>query len=78
MAHLGHSLDKKIYKQTSGRPMGSPLSPLISNLVMVYVKKRALLKLSFKPFLYKRYVDDIFTIVPTDKIIDNYKIIMVT
>ena len=32
------------------------------------VEKRALLKLSFKPILYKRYVDDILTIVPKDKI----------
>ena len=48
--------------------MGSPLSPLVSNLVMEDVEKRSLLKLSFKPILYKRYVDDILRIVPTDKI----------
>ena len=62
------SFNNKFYKQTSGCPMGSPLSPLVSKLIMEGVEKRALLKLPFKPILYKRYVDDILTIVPTDKI----------
>ena len=53
------SFNNKFNKQTSGCPMGSPLSPLVSNLVMEDIEKRALLKLSFKPILYKRYVDDI-------------------
>ena len=48
--------------------MGSSLSPLVSDLIMEDVEKRTLSTLSFKPILYKRYVDDIFTIFPTDKI----------
>ena len=36
------------------------------------VEKRALLKLSFKPILCKRYVDDILTIVQTDKIAEFF------
>ena len=52
--------------------MGSPLSPLISNLVMEDVKKRALVELFFKPILYKRCLDDMLTIVPTDKITEFF------
>ena len=48
--------------------MGSPLSPLVLDLVMEDVEKRALSTSLFEPIFYKRYVDDIFTIFPTDKI----------
>ena len=54
----------------SGCPMGFPFSPLVSNLVMEDVEKQALSKFSFKSTVYKLYVDDILTIVPTDKIIE--------
>lgn len=62
------SFNKKFYKQVSGCPMGSPLSPVISDLVLQDVENRALKILDFKPILYKRYVDDILTIIPTNKI----------
>ena len=64
------SFNNKFYKKTSGCPMGSTLSPIVSNLVLEDVKKRALSSLDFVPLLYKRYVDDIFVIIPTGKILD--------
>ena len=50
--------------------MGSPLSPIVSNLVLEDVEKRALSSLDFVPLIYKRYVDDILVIIPSDKILD--------
>lgn len=68
------SFNNSFYKQLSGCPMGSPLSPIVSNLVMEDVEKRALSKLSFKPILYKRYVDDILTVIPTNNITELFNI----
>ena len=64
------SYNNKFYKQRSGCPMGSSLSPSVSNVVLEDVKKRALSALDFVPLFYKRYVDDIFFIIPTDGILD--------
>lgn len=48
-----------IYKQTFGTPMGSPLSPIIADIVLQDIENKALHKLNLKfPFFY-RYVDDI-------------------
>ena len=41
---------------------------------MEHVEKRALEELSFKPILYKRNVDDILTIVPTEKITEFFDV----
>jgi len=46
-----------IYKQKFGTPMGSPLSPIIAEIVLQDLEKKALGLLSI-PF-YHRYVDDI-------------------
>ena len=57
-----------LYKQISGFPMGSPLSPIISDIVMDDLKKECLSKLTFKLPFYFRYVDDNITAAPPDKI----------
>jgi len=51
------SFNKIIYRQTFGTPMGSPLSPVIADIVLQDLEEKALsnLNLSF----YYRYVDDI-------------------
>ena len=60
--------NNKFYKQIHGTPMGSPCSPRLANLVMTDLEETCLNKLTFKPLLFYRYVDDIFTIIPKEKI----------
>lgn len=51
------------YKQISGTPMGSPISPIIADIEEIAFKK-----LNFIPLFYYQYVDDILLSVPYDKI----------
>jgi len=53
------NFNKKIYKQTFGTPMRSPLSPIISDLVMRDLKDHVLNSLIIQPLIYYRYMDDI-------------------
>lgn len=57
----------KFYQMVSGMPMGSPLSPVIADLVMERLLDRVLPRLSFKPGLVKKYVDDLILTVPENK-----------
>ncbi|XP_068989277.1 uncharacterized protein [Neodiprion pinetum] len=57
-----------IYAQTYGLPMGSPLSPILSDLVLDDLEQYCLNKLDFKPSFFFRYVDDIITDVPSGKV----------
>ncbi|XP_018374076.1 PREDICTED: uncharacterized protein LOC108768217 [Trachymyrmex cornetzi] len=51
--------DKKIYKQSFGTPMGSPLSPVVADLVMRRLEGVALMSFNKDVPFYYRYVDDI-------------------
>lgn len=69
------TFNEKIYKQKFGTPMGSPLSPILADLVMRELEKRALDKIWFHIPLYYRYVDDIILAAPknlTDYILDTF------
>ncbi|XP_015511566.2 uncharacterized protein LOC107218257 [Neodiprion lecontei] len=57
-----------MYAQTYGLPMGSPLSPILSDLVLDDLEQYCLNKLDFKPSFYFKYVDNIITAVPSDKV----------
>ncbi|XP_062699209.1 uncharacterized protein LOC134284408, partial [Aedes albopictus] len=53
------------YSQTFGVPMGSPLSPVIANLVMERLEQESIRKLEghrISMVVYRRYVDDCFCI----------------
>ncbi|XP_011859689.1 PREDICTED: uncharacterized protein LOC105557131 [Vollenhovia emeryi] len=59
------SFNGKIYQQTFGTPMGSPLSPIIADITMQDLENRAIELLNFRPPFYFRYVDDIALAVPS-------------
>ena len=44
--------------------MGSPLSPVLANIYMEYVKEMSLGSTSLKPFVWLRYVDGTFILWP--------------
>lgn len=51
--------NNKYYRQTFGTPMGSPLSPILADIVLQNIEENALKYLDFHIPLYYRYVDDI-------------------
>lgn len=59
-----------IYKQTYGTPMGSPISPIIADIVMQDLETSILTRLNIQLPFYYRYVDDIVLAAPKDKIVD--------
>jgi len=65
------SFDKIIYKQIFGTPMGSPLSPIIADLVLQDLEMNAIKKLPLHLPLYYRYVDDILLAAPVDRLDSN-------
>ena len=62
------SFNNKIYKQTNGVTMGSPLGPVIANIFMVNLEEMMIPRLSDKMSAWYRYVDDTFTFVKEDEI----------
>jgi len=59
--------NNKIYKQKFGTPMGSPLSPILADLVLQDLEMNAIENLSMEIPFYYRYVDDIALAVPRQK-----------
>jgi len=49
----------KIYRQIFGTSMGSPLSPIVADLIMQDLESHTLKNLPFIPPFYIKYVDDI-------------------
>lgn len=56
--------DNNIYTQNFGMPIGSPLSPVLGDLVMERLLDTVIPKFSFDVVFLKKYVDDIITSVP--------------
>lgn len=61
--------NNEVYKQINGLPIGSPLSPILADMVMEYILDQALDKLK-----YIKYVDDLLLIVPTTLLQDTLNV----
>ena len=57
-----------IYKQEHGTPMGSPVSVVLAELTMQKLEKTMFEEAPYQPILWKRYLDDIFAILPTNQV----------
>ena len=58
------SFQGEIYEQVDGVAMGSSLSPIVANLYLEYLEKKAIYSSTLKPRDWKRYVDDTNIIWP--------------
>ncbi|XP_062705801.1 uncharacterized protein LOC134287623 [Aedes albopictus] len=56
------------FKQTFGTAMGSPLSPIIADIVLDSVICTAMQSLPFEITIFRKYVDDIFMAIPRNSI----------
>ena len=63
----------KLYKQVDGVCMGSPLGPVLANVFMVHLEETIAPKMEAIMPIWKRYVDDTFTIVKKNKVSDVLK-----
>jgi predicted GIY-YIG superfamily endonuclease len=60
--------DGQAYEQIFGSPMGSPLSPCLADIVMDDLETHCLALLDFVVPFFRRYVDDVFAIIPRSKL----------
>jgi len=56
------SYNNQFYEQTSEMAMGSPISPVITNIFMGHFEKEVLRKTFKKSEIWFRYIDDTFVI----------------
>lgn len=62
------TFEGQFYEQIFGSPMGSPLSPILADMVLEDLENQCLQKLQFNVPIFYRYVDDIFTVLPRNRI----------
>lgn len=60
--------DDNIYQQIEGLQMGSPLAPILSDLILEKLFNTCLPKFNTKPTIFKKYVDDILLSLPESHI----------
>ena len=57
----------KYLEQQEGAAMGSPISPIVANLYMEGFETKAISSSPHPPYLWKRFVDDTFTIIKSSE-----------
>ena len=57
------SFQRRLYEQKEGAAMGSPISPIVANNFMEDFENRALAYSPCTPEIWKRFVDDAFTVI---------------
>ncbi|RLU25472.1 hypothetical protein DMN91_001628 [Ooceraea biroi] len=62
------SFGGQFYNQIFGCPMGSPLSSILADIILDDLESQCIESLDFKVQTFYRYVDDVFTILPKNKI----------
>ena len=64
--------DDKIFDQTDGVSMGSPLGPILANIFMCNLEEKVLNTFNgSKPLVYRRFVDDSFLVFESLKTKNN-------
>ena len=66
----------KFYRQIFGVAMGSPISVIISNLVVENVEEGAMSTFLNPPKIWRRYVDNTFVIIKKQKLMNFIFILM--
>ena len=69
------SFTNKFYKQDSGLSMGNPLSPFLANLFVSFLETELIKAFPYIFKIWHRYVDNIFTIIPSRHIHDALKLL---
>ena len=64
------TFDGKVYQQTDGVCMGSPLGPVLANVFMVHLEETIAPTLQDAMPEWRRYVDDTFTVVKKGRLDD--------
>ncbi|XP_058827799.1 uncharacterized protein LOC131687722 [Topomyia yanbarensis] len=59
---------EKHYKQTFGTAMGSPLSPILADIIMENLLQTSIKRLPFTIPVIRKYVYDLFLALPKDKV----------
>ena len=57
----------RYFEQQEGAAMGSPISPIVANLYMEGFETKAISSSPQPPYLWKRFVDDTFTIIKSSE-----------
>ena len=65
---LHFTFDGKVYQQIDGVCMGSPLGPVLANVFMVHLEESIVPTIQPTLSVWKRYVDDTFTLVERGKV----------
>ena len=58
------------YKQLSGLPMGSPISVVLSEIMMQHLEKRSVSQQPVRPLFWFRYIDDCIAALPSTSVDD--------